>query len=81
MTSRFLQISAAAALVMAAAAPARAQASAWLGAPAAYSDDDYRTSYADARRSAYDNGYRDGLKRGERLTYPQLIHRFIHEGG
>jgi hypothetical protein len=65
MTSRILQISAAAALMMAAAGPARAQGSGWLGAPAAYANDDYRTSYADAQRSAYDNGYRDGLKRGE----------------
>jgi hypothetical protein len=68
MNSRFLQISAAAALVMAAAVPARAQASGWLGTPAAYADDDYRTSYADARRSAYDNGYRDGVKRGEQAA-------------
>ena len=69
MTSRLLQISAAAALVMAAAAPARAQAGAWLGsAPAAYANDDYRTSYADAQRSAYDFGYRDGLKRGEQAA-------------
>jgi hypothetical protein len=69
MTSRLLQISAAAALVMAAAAPARAQAGGWLGsAPAAYANDDYRTSYADAQRSAYDFGYRDGLKRGEQAA-------------
>ena len=68
MTSKLLQISAAAALVMAAAAPVRAQAGGWLGAPAAYANDDYRTSYADAQRSAYDNGYRDGLKRGEQAA-------------
>jgi hypothetical protein len=68
MTAKFLRVAAAAALVMAAAVPARAQAGGWLGAPAAYANDDYRTSYADARRSAYDNGYRDGVKRGEQAS-------------
>ena len=69
MTAKSLKIAAAAAaLVMAAAVPARAQAGGWLGAPAAYANDDYRTSYADARRSAYDNGYRDGAKRGEQAS-------------
>jgi hypothetical protein len=68
MTAKFLRVAAAAALVMAAAVPVRAQAGGWLGAPAAYANDDYRTSYADARRSAYDNGYRDGVKRGEQAS-------------
>jgi hypothetical protein len=65
MTSRFLTISAAMGLMVAAASPARAQVRGWQGAPAAYANDDDRASYADSRREAYDNGYRDGLKRGE----------------
>jgi hypothetical protein len=51
-------------LMLAAATPARAQAGIWGSAPAAYANDDYRASYADAQRAAYDNGYRDGVKRG-----------------
>ena len=47
---------------------ASAQSAAWLSAPAAaYSADD-RVSFLDARRAAYDNGYRDGLKRGEQAA-------------
>jgi hypothetical protein len=65
MTSRFWQISAATVLAMATAGPARAQSNSWIGAPAAYSNDDYRGPYAETQRAAYDNGYRDGLKRGE----------------
>jgi hypothetical protein len=69
MTSRILMrtltISAAMGLMLAAAGTARAQSSVWGGAPSAYANDDYRTSYADAQRAARDNGYRDGLKRGE----------------
>jgi len=45
-----------------AAAPAQAQG--WLPAQSAYASDDYRASYADAQRAAYDNGYKSGLKRG-----------------
>ena len=63
MTSKFLTISAA--LVIASSAPAAAQTNDWLAGTAAYSRDDYRTSYTQAQRQAYDNGYRDGLKRGE----------------
>lgn len=66
MTSRFLAITAA--LVALGAAPAAAQPNAWLGTPASYAADDYRVPYADARRAAHDNGYRDGLKRGERAA-------------
>ena len=47
-----------------AAAPARAQAQAWLPAQSAYASDDYRASFADAQRAAYENGYKSGLKRG-----------------
>lgn len=54
--------------LMLAAVPAAAQSHRWGTAPAAYSNDDYRASYADARRAAYDNGYRDGLKRGEQAA-------------
>ena len=63
MTSKFLTISAA--LVIASSAPAAAQTNDWLAGTTAYARDDYRTSYTQAQRQAYDNGYRDGLKRGE----------------
>ena len=51
--------------LMLAAGPAAAQAPGWIRSAASYSRDDYRAPYADAQRAAYDNGYRDGLKRGE----------------
>jgi hypothetical protein len=65
MTSRILTISAAVAMgvVLSAASPS-AQTNGWLER-AAYAGDDYRASYSAAQREAYDNGYRDGLKRGE----------------
>jgi hypothetical protein len=63
MTFKILTISAA--LGLAAAGSATAQTNAWLASAAAYSDGDYRASYADARRAAYDNGYREGRRRGE----------------
>ena len=66
MTSRFLTI--AAALVLLGGAPAAAQSTSWLGSSPAYARDDYRAQYADARRAAHDNGYRDGLKRGEQAA-------------
>jgi hypothetical protein len=68
MTSRFLTISAAVGVMLAAAGPAGAQSHGWGSGPSAYADDDYRTSYADAQRAAFDNGYRDGLKRGEQAA-------------
>ncbi len=61
MTTRFLTISMMG-LALAAAAPAHAQG--WAPTAARYANDDYRASYADAQRAAYDNGYRSGLKRG-----------------
>src|SRR4051812_43562260 len=66
MTSKFVTISAA--LVMLSGAPAVAQTNSWLGGSTAYASDDYQASYADAQRQAYDNGYRDGLKRGEQAA-------------
>ena len=66
MTSRILTISAA--LVLLSGAPAAAQSGGWLGRAPAYADDDYRAPYAQARRAAQDNGYRDGLKRGEQAA-------------
>jgi hypothetical protein len=49
---------------LAAAGPASAQSSTWLGSTRpAYADGD-RQAYNDARRAAYDNGYREGLKEG-----------------
>jgi hypothetical protein len=62
---RTMTISAAMGGLLATAGPARAQSDIWGSAPAAYTSDDYRTSYADAQRTARDNGYRDGMKRGE----------------
>jgi hypothetical protein len=62
MTTRFLTISMMGLAL--AAAPAGAQAQGWMPSAAAYANDDYRASYADAQRAAYDNGYRRGLKRG-----------------
>ena len=66
MTSRMLTISAA--LVLLGGAPAAAQNSGWLGRAPAYGSDDYRAPYAAARRAAYDNGYKDGLRRGEQAA-------------
>ncbi len=66
MTCKVLTLTAA--LGLAAASQAAAQSNGWLGSAAAYSADDYRTSYSDARRAAYDNGYRDGVKRGEQAA-------------
>ncbi len=70
-TSRFLTISAA--LVLLGAAPAAAQTNGWFGAPPAYSGDDWRAPYQDARRAAYDNGYRDGVKRGEQAARDRKV--------
>lgn len=50
------------------AAPALVQAQPWLTPAATYTTDDYRASYADAQRAAFDNGYRTGLKRGEQAA-------------
>ena len=66
MTKRFLTISAA--LVLLGGAPAAAQTGGWLGGAPAYSGDDYRAPYQDARRAGYDNGYRDGVRRGEQAA-------------
>lgn len=69
MTTRLLTtLSIVTGLMLAAAGPARAQSHGWGSAPAAYATDDYRASYADAQRAAFDNGYRDGLKRGEQAA-------------
>jgi hypothetical protein len=54
--------------MLAAAGPAGAQSNVWGTAASAYANDDYRSSYADAQRAAFDNGYRDGLKRGEQAV-------------
>lgn len=64
--SRFVTISAA--LVLLGGAPAAAQNSGWLGRSPAYTDGEYRVPYQDARRAGYDNGYRDGVKRGEQAA-------------
>jgi hypothetical protein len=66
MTSRLLAMSAA--VIVLGGAPVVAQTNDWIPTSTAYSTDDYRTSYADAQRQAYDNGYRDGLKRGEQAA-------------
>jgi hypothetical protein len=54
----------AAAAVLSVSAPAAAQVNGWMNHRSAYSDD-YRQSYYDSRRVAYDNGYREGLRDGE----------------
>lgn len=64
--SKFLTISAA--LVLLGGAPAAAQSGGWRGTPPVYAGGDYRAPYANARRAAHDNGYRDGLKRGEQAA-------------
>lgn len=66
MTSRILTISAA--LVLLNGAPAAAQGNGWLGTTPHYAGDEYRAPYADARRAAHDNGYKDGVKRGEQAA-------------
>ena len=66
MTTRFLTISMMGLLL--AAAPASARAQGWINPVASYANDDYRASYADAQRDAYENGYRSGLKRGEQAA-------------
>lgn len=63
MTSRFLTISAA--LMLLGGAPAAAQTNGWFGTSPAYASDEWRAPYQEARRAAYDNGYRDGVKRGD----------------
>ena len=70
MTAKFLTISAALALLSGAPAAAQtsAPASSWLGTATSYAGDDYQAPYASARRAAYDNGYKDGLKRGEQAA-------------
>ncbi len=63
MTFKTLTIGAALAL---AATNASAQTTnAWLSAGTSYDQAQYRVPYQDGRRVAYDNGYRDGVKRGE----------------
>lgn len=86
MTSNVLTISAA--LVLLAGAPAAAQSNGghgWLDAGPSYSSDDYRAGYAEARRAAYDNGYKDGLKRGEQAarsgkTFNAQVERDYRDG-
>jgi hypothetical protein len=62
MTTRWLTISMMG--VALTAAPSRAQAQPWTPVTAAYANDDYRASFAETQRAAFDNGYRTGLKRG-----------------
>ena len=66
MRQSTLTMSAAVLSLFALAAPAHAQFDGWMrdNRPA-YDDQDYRRSYYDARRVAYDNGYREGLRHGE----------------
>jgi flagellar biosynthesis/type III secretory pathway protein FliH len=64
MRKHFLVIGAALLAVAAFTLPAEAQINGWLDQRPAYSDD-YRQSYYDSRRIAYDNGYREGLRDGE----------------
>jgi hypothetical protein len=70
MNSRFLTMTflPAVGLMLAMAGPASAQPGVFGNAPAAYGRDDYRAPYADAQRTAFDSGYRDGRKRGEQAA-------------
>lgn len=67
MTTRFLTISLMG-LTLVTTGASRAQAQDWINPVASYANDDYRTTYADAQRAAYENGYRNGLKRGEQAA-------------
>ena len=67
MTTHFLTISVMG-LALVAGGSSRAQAQGWISPVAAYGNDDYRAPYADAQRAAHDNGFRDGLKRGEQAA-------------
>ena len=58
----------AAAITLSASAASAQGSNQWLSNNVSYSSDDYRASYIDARRAAYDNGYRDGVKRGEQAA-------------
>jgi hypothetical protein len=53
--------------LLALAAPAHAQFDGWMRNRPGY-DQDYRRSYYDAQRIAYDNGYREGLEQGEKAA-------------
>ena len=61
---RSLLFSAVAAAALAFSAPAHAQTRGWLDNDRAYSAPDQQSFY-DARRVAYDNGFREGIKKGE----------------
>lgn len=54
-----------AALALAATNASAQTTNAWLSAGTSYDQAQYRVPYQDGRRVAYDNGYRDGLRRGE----------------
>jgi hypothetical protein len=62
---RLLSLAAVALAAVAVSAPAQAQTRDWLNNGSAYSAPD-RQSYYDSRRVAYDNGFREGAKQGEK---------------
>jgi hypothetical protein len=64
MRKQLLVIGAACVAVVVFNGRAEAQINGWLNQRPSYSDD-YRQSYYEARRIAYDNGYREGLRDGE----------------
>jgi flagellar biosynthesis/type III secretory pathway protein FliH len=64
---------------LALAAPARAQSSAWLDHYRPSYSDAQRQTYYDARRVAYDNGYREGLKEGEKDARKREARRWQDE--
>ncbi len=63
---RLLLVSALGLAAVALAAPARAQFPGWNDSARSSYGGDQRASYYDARQTAYDNGYREGLKEGEK---------------
>jgi hypothetical protein len=62
---RFLSLSTVALAALVFSTPAHAQTHGWLDNGPAYAAPD-RQSYYDSRRVAYDNGFREGVKQGEK---------------
>ena len=62
---RFLSLSAVALAALLFSAPAHAQTRGWLDNGAGYAAPD-RQSFYDSRRVAYDNGFSEGVKQGEK---------------
>jgi hypothetical protein len=77
---RFLLVLALGVMVLASAAPARAQLGGWPDLSRPSYRDEARQPYYEARRIAYDNGYREGLKEGEKDGRKRDNFEFRDEG-